>query len=234
MIELGIAYGGSVAFLALAARPAKFVAIDIDDQPVESLARLIESRRLGESVRPMYGIDQADRGRLREIVRDEFGDSELDIVIDDASHQYEQTAVSFETLFPYLRPGGEYIIENWSCDHWIGRLLTESLGDPSLPTHEWATNLMDGTAPAPRDDQRPLGTVAAELLGAVRRYPDETLPHPLSRLALELVLVDAESGDTLESVVIDDEWIVIKRGRGELPDTFRLSDVCIDRFNSLA
>jgi hypothetical protein len=44
----------------------------------------------------------------------------VDLVIDDASHLYPFTKGSFETLFPRLRPGGLYIIEDWSWDCWPG------------------------------------------------------------------------------------------------------------------
>ena len=37
----------------------------------------------------------------------------LDLVIDDASHLYGPTMASFEVLFPRLRPGGLYVIEDW-------------------------------------------------------------------------------------------------------------------------
>ena len=37
-------------------------------------------------------------------------------MIDDCSHQYEPTRESFEILFPLLRPGGWYIIEDWAWD----------------------------------------------------------------------------------------------------------------------
>lgn len=38
-------------------------------------------------------------------------------MIDDASHLYRQTRASFEALFPLLRPGGLYIIEDWPWGH---------------------------------------------------------------------------------------------------------------------
>jgi hypothetical protein len=38
--------------------------------------------------------------------------------LDDASHIYEPTLSSFQTLFPLLRPGGLYIIEDWAWEHW--------------------------------------------------------------------------------------------------------------------
>ena len=43
-----------------------------------------------------------------------FGNRPLDLVMDDASHLGPQTRASFETLFPRLRAGGLYIIEDWS------------------------------------------------------------------------------------------------------------------------
>lgn len=51
------------------------------------------------------------------LIRDEFT-GPIDIVIDDASHLYGPTKRSFETLFPELRPGGLYIIEDWAWAHW--------------------------------------------------------------------------------------------------------------------
>ena len=42
---------------------------------------------------------------------------ELDLVVDDASHTYEETRSSFEFLFPLLSPGGIYVIEDWSWAH---------------------------------------------------------------------------------------------------------------------
>ena len=44
--------------------------------------------------------------------------SPLDLVIDDASHMYQPTKASFEALFPCLRPGGLYVIEDWAWTHW--------------------------------------------------------------------------------------------------------------------
>ena len=51
------------------------------------------------------------------------------MVVDDASHLYEPTKKSFETLFPLLRPGGLYIIEDWAWAHWQ---------EFQTPEHPWA------------------------------------------------------------------------------------------------
>jgi hypothetical protein len=38
-------------------------------------------------------------------------------VVDDASHRAGPTRASFNVLFPRLRPGGVYIIEDWCWAH---------------------------------------------------------------------------------------------------------------------
>jgi hypothetical protein len=37
-------------------------------------------------------------------------------VIDDGSHLLEETTRSFGTLFPRLRPGGLYVLEDWNWE----------------------------------------------------------------------------------------------------------------------
>ncbi len=52
---------------------------------------------------------QADPDYLRRLAK-EIG--EIDIIIDDGSHQNEHVLISFETLFPLLKAGGWYIVED--------------------------------------------------------------------------------------------------------------------------
>jgi hypothetical protein len=42
----------------------------------------------------------------------------FDVVIDDCSHLARPTRIAFETLFPSVRPGGFYIIEDWGTGYW--------------------------------------------------------------------------------------------------------------------
>lgn len=131
IVELGIAFGGSPALTALVAPPRKLVAIDLETERVEALDELIAEHGLGERVRLHYGVDQADRDRLAAILDEEFGDEPLGLVIDDASHNLDETRASFETLFPRLRPGGLFVIEDWNRDHVVGREVAAALADPS-------------------------------------------------------------------------------------------------------
>jgi len=42
----------------------------------------------------------------------------LDIVIDDGSHINEHVITSFKTLFPFLNPGGIYVVEDTQTAYW--------------------------------------------------------------------------------------------------------------------
>src|SRR6185436_21011315 len=83
--------------------------------PVEELDRFIAERGLGDRLQAHYRTDQSDRPALARIMADAFGDEPLDLVIDDASHSLAPTRDSFEALFPLVRPGGRFLIEDW---HW--------------------------------------------------------------------------------------------------------------------
>ncbi len=117
IVELGIFGGGSTALLAQLASPTKLVALEIHEARVGALDAFIADHGLGSVVSAYYGVDQADTERVSGIVQHEFDGAALDLVIDDASHLIDETRASFNTLFPHLRPGGSYVIEDWSWPH---------------------------------------------------------------------------------------------------------------------
>lgn len=117
ILELGMWEGGSLAYWNLLLSPETHVGVDLrrfDETPY--FRRFVESRR-DRSIRTHWGVDQADVATMRRIVAEDFAGS-LDVVIDDASHRYGPTRTSFETLFPSLRAGGLYVVEDWAWAHW--------------------------------------------------------------------------------------------------------------------
>lgn len=129
IFELGIWDGGSVAFWFELFHPQKHVAVDFSRrEDGRYFRRYVDRRKLAERVSTYWGVDQADGERLKQIAASEFA-GPLDLVIDDASHQYRATKSSFETLFPLLRQGGLYIIEDWSWGHWK---------EFQSPSHPWS------------------------------------------------------------------------------------------------
>lgn len=213
IVELGIAEGGSTVLLALAARPRRLVAVDLESQRLDALDELLRRRGLEDSVRPRYGIDQSDRDVLLRVVQEETDGRPLDVVFDDCSHQLQPTTASFETLFPLLRPGGRYLIEDWNADQVLRDTVVAVVRDPSDPRHE---------------DTRAALSRSLATQGSEPRPPIE----PLSRLAVDLVLARSTVTDAIESVTVDADWISVVRGPAELdPRTFRVGDLFEDHFH---
>jgi hypothetical protein len=116
MIEVGVLDGGSTIYWHHQYDLERFAAFDIVDE-APNLTRYLERNKLTDAVRVHFGVAQTDRERLQAAIDGDFGGEPVDAVIDDASHQYAETKACFETIFPYLRPGGAYIIEDWAWGH---------------------------------------------------------------------------------------------------------------------
>jgi SAM-dependent methyltransferase len=119
VFEIGYFQGGMPLFLSDMIKPKKIVAVDWFP-PSDFLNGIVTRNKLSESIEFIGDVDQANAGKLREIVTSRFGKAPLDLIIDDCSHYYEHTKGCFEQLFGYLRPGGKYIIEDWGWTHWPG------------------------------------------------------------------------------------------------------------------
>lgn len=113
ILELGMFQGGSIVFFEKLFQPERLVGIELSKLPIPALDRYIAR---GSVIQPYYGVSQADRPLMEEIIRKEFPDG-LDLVVDDASHLYDLSKESFEICFPFLRPGGLYVLEDWPWSH---------------------------------------------------------------------------------------------------------------------
>src|SRR4029077_5856883 len=118
ILELGIWQGGSPLFYGKATDAEKVVAIDLRAKN-PALDQIIETHGLGDKVKLHFHTSQDDREAVERIIDTEFQGEPIDLVIDDASHLYEYTKKSFEIIFPKLRPGGLYIIEDWQWAHIV-------------------------------------------------------------------------------------------------------------------
>ena len=146
---------------------------------------------------------------------DEFGGEPLDLVIDDASHVLGPTRSSFESLFPHLRPGGTYLIEDWNSAHIFHDAMRATLRDPRAPDHEKTKQKIRETLAARSNEPAPFGP-------------------QLSQLAVECVLAHASGTGEIAEVVVGDWWLTVRRGPGELDaETFRLADQYTDYFGYL-
>ena len=190
IFELGIYQGGSTAFLNEFARPERLVAIDLEPPRRPEFHKYLEDEGT-ECVRIHEGVDQADRRRLAQIAREEFGEHPLDLVIDDCSHLYEPSRASFNELFPRLRPGGVYVIEDW---RWAHTVL-----DAEQPDGMWP-------------EEVPLSRLAFECVLAL-----PSIPGLISAVRVDEASVEIRRGDAdVDPEDFDISASYTPRGRGML------------------
>ena len=122
LLELGIMKGGSCAFFEALLRPQHHLAIDVYGFPNDGLAELAAHvGSQGRTFRAEYKTSQSDIARILDHWEAMTGRrAGFDVIIDDASHNYELSLASFHGLFPLLKPGGVYALEDWGWAHWGG------------------------------------------------------------------------------------------------------------------
>lgn len=72
--------------------------------------------KFGKNQIKIHLADQGNRDRLRTLLETEIGKPQ-DIIIDDGSHWMHHQQISLATLFPYLKSGGIYVIEDLFTSH---------------------------------------------------------------------------------------------------------------------
>lgn len=63
-----------------------------------------------------YSCDQANKQQLLAFCKQSGG--QFDVIIDDGGHTMEQQITSFAVLFPYVKSGGVYIVEDLHTSYW--------------------------------------------------------------------------------------------------------------------
>ena len=199
VFEVGIFRGGSTAFFAAILDPEKLVAIDLDTHRNAWLDAWLARRGQSDRVVLHHGVDQADGVAIDKLVAEEFGGQPLDLVIDDASHLLTPTTATFNLLFPRLRPGGLYVIEDWSAD---------LIWKQGLAPHA------DLIAQRLRDNP--------ELL---TRTPEQRLENEMWRLVLRLAMAVGTKSELIPEMEMARGVAAFRRGPVDLdPATFDLAD----------
>lgn len=208
ILEIGCFLGGSAAMLATACPGATVVGVDLRPTPPTGLEEAVIDAGLDERLSFHWATDQTDRGALERLLRDDFSGEPLDLVIDDASHLARPTLATFDILFPRLRPGGLYVIEDWfSHDAWCSVVAAElTRSDEAARLRSIQGRLREATGRAENDDR------------------------PLSAIAADLALASGAHPEALASVSLNSRAIWVERGPADLDTAeFRLSDMCVDR-----
>jgi predicted O-methyltransferase YrrM len=128
IVDVGVYKGGSVVFLNEAFRPRRLVGIESYSADLPPLREYCSAPDRKSRIGVYLGVNQADRAALAQICRQAFDDAPIDLVVDDASHFYTETRETFRALFPRLRPGSIYIVEDWAWAHWPEQYWQKELG----------------------------------------------------------------------------------------------------------
>lgn len=109
---------------------------------------------LGNRVR-FYQGDQSSRQDFKTMYS-EFGSKEFDFILEDGSHEHEHQIISLGALFPYVKSGGYYILEditeegfdvccirNDDTIRFINKLKEEKIADSKFLTKKEASYLQN-------------------------------------------------------------------------------------------
>jgi hypothetical protein len=118
IFEMGIFKGGSVVLYDQMFDPERLVAVEMDRNRLPGLDAYISENNRDRVVKTYYGVDQSSLEKMTKILSSQFPDRNIDLVIDDASHFFEQTRDALNIVFPYMSPGSVYVIEDWGWAHW--------------------------------------------------------------------------------------------------------------------
>jgi SAM-dependent methyltransferase len=108
LLELGVHSGESLKTFATYFKNGEIIGVDIDDRGTDFSAF--------SNIMFVVG-DQRDEAQLAQICM-AHAPNGLDVIIDDASHYGTWSLTSYNALFPHLKPGGLYIVEDWATDYW--------------------------------------------------------------------------------------------------------------------
>lgn len=125
LIEIGVLSGASLRMWADYFPKAKIIGVDIGEG-----ARQYAQGRIQIEIG-----SQDDRQFMEHLARTH----EPLVVIDDGSHRADHQIHSFEFVFPFLKPGGCYIIEDTLAPHGPHRAVM--LGNSKIPAGEYFNTL---------------------------------------------------------------------------------------------
>jgi glycosyltransferase involved in cell wall biosynthesis len=105
LLEVGIGAGPSLRMWYSYFPKAKIIGLDIGDHADKNNDRVMT-----------FVADQSNRSDLRRAMQSI--DCQLDVIIDDGGHYMNQQQISLGFLFPWLKSGGLYIIEDLHTSYW--------------------------------------------------------------------------------------------------------------------
>jgi 23S rRNA U2552 (ribose-2'-O)-methylase RlmE/FtsJ len=106
ILEIGVEYGHSIAMWQEYFKNSKVYGVDIKSNNVQFE---LENFILGDATDP-------------EVIKKNFARNKFDYVVDDGSHRISDQTAAFDLIFPKMKKGGKYFIEDVSGDAAIQKI----------------------------------------------------------------------------------------------------------------
>ncbi len=114
IFEMGIFKGGSVALHDMIFRPLIDLRLSNTRPNLSPPLRNTFINTTSTMVKPYYGVSQADRIEVEKILFLEFPKRDINLIVDYASHLYEETREAFKYKLSLSSAWRHYIIEDWA------------------------------------------------------------------------------------------------------------------------
>ena len=106
MLEIGVYQGASLKTWREYFTQAKIIGVDIQPN-----CKRFESDRIK--------IELADQSNLEHLAQLAATHGPFDLIIEDGSHMWEHQITSLRALFPFLRNGGHYVVEDLQTNYGV-------------------------------------------------------------------------------------------------------------------
>ncbi len=126
LLEVGVFNGWSLRMWQKFYPDAKIIALDIDPNCLQ----------YSNGNAQVEVCDQSDVEQLTNIARKH---GPFDVVIDDGSHIWSHQILTFETIFPYVSPGGIFILED--IDTSFGKHISNYSQNSTLSAAQYITKI---------------------------------------------------------------------------------------------
>lgn len=128
LLEVGVFRGASLKVWEAYFPNGKIVGADIDP----TTAMFAQGRVV---------VELADQSNLEDLVRVGIKHGPFDVVIDDGSHFWEHQTTTLRTLFPFVKDGGLYIVEDLHTNY--GEIAEDFRGVATSTCMDYLKRLVD-------------------------------------------------------------------------------------------
>ena len=128
ILEIGVLNGASLRTWREYFPNARIIGADIEPF----------ARRFGQTG---IEVEYMDQSNLEDLVRVASKYQPFDIVVEDGSHRWEHQITTLKTLFPFVRPGGLYVVEDLQTNY--GDFAKDYRGVASAPCVKFLKRWLD-------------------------------------------------------------------------------------------